>query len=152
MNLEEEKQVLRQLQANNDMIVMLQERLQAQGEVISLQDSKIQKLDERHAQDKAVVETWQRISESDDKVEMSAVAKMLAYDGIGRNKLFRILRDEQILRYNNEPYQSFMDRGYFGIIEQEVSTSYGNTIVNKKTIVTQKGIDYIRKTLDKLGY
>lgn len=108
MNQEEEKQIVRQLQANNDMIIMLQERLKAQGEVITLQDSKIQKLDERHAQDKAVVETWQRISESDDKVEMSAVAKMLAYDGIGRNKLFKILRDEQILRYNNEPLITFM--------------------------------------------
>lgn len=88
----------------------------------------------------------------DDKVEMSAVAKLLDYDGIGRNKLFKILRDEKILRYNNEPYQEYIDRGYFSVIEQEVSVNYDNTIINKKTIVTQKGIDYIRKKLDKLGY
>lgn len=121
-------------------------------ELLQLNQNLIEKLQKRNAGLRVQNETWIRVSESNDKVEMAAVAKILNYKGLGRNKLFGILRDEGILRYNNEPYQQYIDRGYFGIIEQEVSTSYGNTLVNKKTIVTQKGIDYIRKTLDKLGY
>lgn len=119
-------------------------------ELLQLNQNLIEKLQKRNAGLRVQNETWIRVSESNDKVEMAAVAKILNYKGLGRNKLFGILRDEGILRYNNEPYQQYIDRGYFGIIEQEVSTSYGNTLVNKKTIVTQKGIDYIRKTLDKL--
>lgn len=134
----DDKELVRLIQDSSLVISKLQhyvESLQTQNAVLSVQN-----------------ETWQRVSESDDKVEMSAVAKLLDYDGIGRNKLFKILRDEKILRYNNEPYQEYIDRGYFSVIEQEVSVNYDNTIINKKTIVTQKGIDYIRKKLDKLGY
>ena len=96
--------------------------------------------------------TWARVSQSNTTLEMATVAKVLNYKSLGRNNLFEVLRSEGILRYNNEPYQEYIDRGYFGVIEQEVSTSYGGTIVNRKTVVTQKGIDHIRKILDKLGY
>ena len=97
-------------------------------------------------------ETWTRVSQSDNTMEMAAVAKVLNYKNLGRNKTFAILRSEKIFRYNNEPYQDYIDRGYFDVIEQEVSTNAGGTIINRKTVVTQKGIDYIRKVLDKLGY
>lgn len=97
------------------------------------------------------LETWLRVSESDNTMEMSSVAKVLNYKGIGRNKMFKILRDIQILRHNNEPYQKYIDSDYFEIIEQEVTTDYG-TMVNRKTVVTQKGLDYIRKKLDEEGY
>jgi len=121
-------------------------------ELLQQNQNLIERLQKRNAGLRAQNETWVRVSESNDKVEMAAVAKILNYNRLGRNKLFEVLRDEGILRYNNEPYQKFIDAGYFGIIEQEVSTSFGNTIVNKKTVVTQKGIDYIRKIVDKLGY
>jgi anti-repressor protein len=133
---------------DKDLIVLLQK---SQNNVVELQNA-IDGLLKQNATLEAEVETWQMVTDSNDKVEMSVVAKMLNYDNVGRNKLFNILRGANILRYNNEPYQRFIDAGHFGIIEQEVSTSFGNTIINKKTIVTQKGIDYIRKTLDKLGY
>ena len=104
------------------------------------------------AKTSAQAETWRRVSESSTTMEMSAVSKVLQYKNIGRNKLFKILREENILRYNNEPYQRHLEEGHFEVIEQEEPTSYGDTLVNRKTVVTQKGIDYIRKTLDKLGY
>jgi anti-repressor protein len=135
---EEDRELMKLLQNSENTITGLQNYIEA--------------LSERYAEQSLQVETWSRISESNDKVEMAAVAKMLNYKGIGRNKLFKILRDENILRYNNEPYQRFVDAEYFSVIEQEVTTAYDNTLVNRKTIVTQKGIDYIRKALTKLGY
>ena len=76
-------------------------------------------------------------------VDMTEVSKVLNAKGMGRNKLFKLLRDRKILRYNNTPYQEFVDRGYFKIIEQ--TDRKDPTHIYLKTVVFQKGVDYIRK-------
>lgn len=94
-------------------------------------------------------ETWRRVSNSDDWIEMTAVAKALNYKGYGRNKIFDFLRNNNIVMQNNEPYQAYVDRGYFKIIEQKVDLPYGDVMINRKTVVSQKGLDFIRKALDE---
>lgn len=101
------------------------------------------------AESKIQLETWERVSNSDDWMEMSSVAKLLNYKGYGRNKIFDFLRFNDILRSNNEPYQQYVERGYFKQIEQEVVLPNGDTMINRKTVISQKGIDYIRKILDR---
>ena len=113
--------------------------------------SAVDKLLDKNAELTAKNETWVRVSESDESIEMSAVAKILNYKGLGRNKIFEILRDMKVLRYNNEPYQEYIERGYFDVIVQEVQTSYGTT-TNRKPVVKQKGVDFIRKKLDEMGH
>ena len=78
---------------------------------------------------------------------MSEVAKLINYIGIGRNILFEILRLNGILRANNEPYQTYVDRGWFKII----ITEKGDRVV-PQTVVYQKGIEKICELLDELGY
>lgn len=101
---------------------------------------------------KPKAEFYDRVTESDDVLEMSEVAKILSKAGkkIGRNNLFAFLRENDILRINNQPYQEYVDLGYFGLIEQEYTVK-GKTGINTKTVVYQKGLDYIRRKLDK-GY
>lgn len=94
------------------------------------------------------VDFYDAVADSDDLTEMSMVAKVINISGYGRNKLFEFLREKKILRYNNEPYQQYVDHGYFKPIEQQVTLPYGNTIINKKTMVTQRGIDFIRKIIN----
>lgn len=132
---------------DKDIIKVMQD---SQLQIQNLQEA-LDKLLDRNAELVSQNETWVRVSESDESIEMSAVAKILNYKGLGRNKIFEILRELGILRYNNEPYQQYIERGYFDIIVQEVQTSYG-TITNRKPVVKQKGVDYIRKTLDKMGF
>lgn len=86
---------------------------------------------------------------SDDTVDMSQVAKILNYKGIGRNKLFEILRKKKVLRHNNEPMQAYVDRGWFRQVESKYQTPNGDTRINIKTVVFQKGVDGIRKIIDK---
>lgn len=69
--------------------------------------------------------------------------------GIGRNRLFQFLRDNDILMNNNQPYQQYIDRGYFRVIEQKYTKPDGTTHINIKTLVYQRGLDYIRKLLKK---
>jgi len=97
---------------------------------------------------KPKAEFFDTVANSKTAIEMSKAAKVLEF-GKGRNVLFRILREEKILRYNNEPYQEYIDRGYFRTIEQKYQKKDGTTCINIKTLVYQKGLDYIGKLLEK---
>lgn len=81
---------------------------------------------------------------SDGARSMMEVAKLV---GIGRNKLFEILRNKNILNNRNIPYQSYMDRGYFKVVESAYTDGYGNVHTTITTLVYQKGIDFIVNNL-----
>lgn len=87
------------------------------------------------------------VAESKDAIEIAAAAKMLAIRGVGRNKLFDELRQRKILMNNNQPYQEFVDRGFFRVVEQKYTKPDGSTHINIKTLVFQKGLDHIRRLL-----
>lgn len=95
---------------------------------------------------------WETAMGSDRLEEMSAVAKILNFRDMGRNRLFEYLRDRNVLRPNNEPYQKYVDAGYFKMIEQTVKVGGDYTIINNKTMVTQRGLEYIGKLLREDGY
>jgi phage antirepressor YoqD-like protein len=81
-------------------------------------------------------------------MEMAAAVKLLAYKGWGRNKVFFLLRDRQIFRNNNEPYQQYVERGYFKTVEEVFEDAYGRTGVYRKTMVSNKGLEFIKKLID----
>lgn len=93
------------------------------------------------------VEFFNDVAGSADTIDMKEVAKILNIKGIGRNKLFEILREKKILDGNNQPYQEYVDRGYFRIIESRFTLPTGEIKISLKTVVFQKGLDYIRKVL-----
>ena len=82
---------------------------------------------------------------SESLFSMADVAKVLDM-GIGRNKLFKFLREKKILQGDNMPYQRFVDAGYFKVVEGKFMAG-DNVVISKTTYVKQKGIDYIRKCL-----
>ena len=90
---------------------------------------------------------YDQVTGSKDAIDIGSVAKVLNVKGIGRNKLFQILRDKKVFQGNNLPYQNYIDRGYFRTIEQSYQKPDGSTHINIKTVVYQKGLDYIRKVL-----
>lgn len=97
-------------------------------------------------------EFFDAVTGSKDCIEIGMVAKVLNFSKIGRNKLFEILRIENILQNNNLPYQRFIDLGYFRVVEGKWTTTNGYTKINFKTIVSQKGVAAIRKLLIKKNY
>lgn len=86
------------------------------------------------------------VTGSSDAVDIGTVAKALNC-GIGRTRLFSFLRDCNILQSNNQPYQRYIDAGYFRVIESTFNKPDGSTHVTFKTVVYQKGVDYIRKRI-----
>lgn len=93
-------------------------------------------------------EFFDAVADSKDAIEIGKVAKVLNFPGIGRNKLFEILRNKGILMKDNIPYQKYIDNGCFRTIEQKYSTPEGEIRISIKTLVYQKGVDFIRRTLE----
>ena len=75
--------------------------------------------------------------------DIGSVAKVLNIPNMVRNKLFSFLHENKILNKRNEPYQEYVDKGYF--------RQNGTTHINLKTVVFQKGVDYIRQLVLKKG-
>jgi anti-repressor protein len=96
---------------------------------------------------KPKAEFFDAVANSKTAIPIGNVAKILEIPGIGRNILFQILRDQGILMHDNVPYQQYIDRGYFRVIEQKYNTPEGETKISIKTLVYQKGIEYIRKVV-----
>lgn len=107
--------------------------------IIEEQDKKIKEMLPK-------AEFYDAVAGSKDAIDIGSAAKVLNM-GIGRNKLFEILRNKGILMNNNIPYQKYIDCGYFRVIEQKYTKPDGTVCINIKTLVYQKGLDFIRKLL-----
>lgn len=106
--------------------------------------------------------SYDKFMESKQSFSMATVAKSLVYTNpnknnsiIGRNELFAILRDLNILQSGsdtwNMPYQEYVDQGYFQINIKEVN-SKGNAVFIKQAKVLPKGIEFIINILNENGY
>lgn len=92
---------------------------------------------------KPKAEFFDAVADSKDAISLAEAAKVLKL-GIGRNKLFEFLRKEKVLQRDNQPYQKYIDAGYFRTIEQKYTV--GDEVrINIKTLVYQKGLDFIRR-------
>jgi len=98
---------------------------------------------------------YDSVTQSDDWMEMSTAVKTITFAGkpIGRNKMFALLRDKGVLRSNdyhmNEPYQQYVDRGYFKIVEMVWASSESENFVGRKTVVSQKGLEFLIKLVNE---
>ena len=96
------------------------------------------------------VEFYDAVTESPDALDMGTVAKLLG--AMGRTSLFAFLRDQKILRENNQPYQTYVDREYFRVAENKFTLPDGTVKISIKTLVLQKGVEYIRGLLKESGH
>lgn len=80
-----------------------------------------------------------------NSIPMSSAAKYLKLPGVGRNKLFRMLRADKVLRANNEPYQHHIDAGLFEVEPQHYKAGENGERIVGTTRVTGKGLDWLVK-------
>ncbi|ROR39070.1 BRO family protein [Caminibacter pacificus] len=81
-----------------------------------------------------------QVETSKTSIKIREWAKIISKRGytIGQNRLFKWLRDNGYLMINNEPYQAYIDRGYFEVKTKAIHTPTGEKQV-KTTYVTSKG-------------
>ena len=115
-----------------------------------LQMMAIGKLNERIRHDEPLVEFANQVSNTDNLIDMNAMAKLAVEEDIpiGRNRLFRWLRENEILMSGNLPYQKYIDRGYFAV-KESVFEMDSMCRTYQQTFVTGKGQQYIIGRLKK---
>lgn len=94
-----------------------------------------------------LVDDWSAYMDKNGYITISKVSKTLNIKGVGRNNLFGLLRRNEILRANNEPYQRYVDSGYF-----KTSVGMKNGYPFTQTLVSAKGMSYINKKMKEWGY
>lgn len=92
---------------------------------------------------------FDQVANSKDAIPMRNIAAVLNMPGLGRNKLFQILRDKKIFDNENIPYREYQDRGYFRVIERIWVDTKGERHIAYSTLVYQKGLDFIRKLVSE---
>lgn len=115
-----------------------------------LQMTFISKLNERIRNDKPLVDFALHVADSEDLIDMNAMAKLAADKNfnIGRTRLFRWLKEMGVLMSNNLPYQRYIDRGYFAVKESVFETAT-MTKTYQQTFVTGKGQRFVITLLRK---
>ena len=115
-----------------------------------LQMMAINQLNERIRHDQPLVEFANQVSNTDNLIDMNAMAKLARAENIpvGRNKLYGWLKGKGVLMANNLPYQAFIDRGYFSVKESVFETPT-MTKTYQQTFVTGKGQRFVITLLRK---
>lgn len=138
--------------ANEDMFIenylpFLEEPYQG---LFRLQMIAINQLNERIRHDQPLVEFANQVSNSENLIDMNAMAKLAIEENIpiGRNRLFRWLRENEILMSDNLPYQKYIERGYFAVKESVFETGT-MTKTYQQTFVTGRGQQFIIGRLRK---
>lgn len=101
---------------------------------------KAKRLEEKIEHDAPKVQFASQVEESTTTVTMAQLAKLLCKRGynIGRNRLFDFLKAKEILMFNREPYQRYLNQGWFEVREITTPLSRGGIVI-QQTLVTGKG-------------
>ena len=121
---------------------------QIMARALKVADQTINNLTVKIEEMKPKADFFDAVADSKTAISMNEVAKVLDIRGYGRNNLFEFLRDFKILDQRNVPYQRYVDNGWFRVIEQHYMKN-GEPVVTTKTLVYQKGVDAIRKMINK---
>lgn len=136
------KELLQQLDSYmiNDPIARAERWIEEQKEKLALE----QKIKE----DKPKVDFANQVHDSTNLTSIGDFAKALHDENIhiGRNKLFRWLKDNKYLMQDNSPYQKYVDRGIFAVVESTYIAK-GESHVGYTTKITGKGQLYITNKL-----
>lgn len=106
--------------------------------------------------DKPLVQFATHIQTSDDCIDMKAMAKIAAKNGvkIGRTRLFKFLREHKVLDKNNQPYQKYIEaQPWFQVKEYTYAKGY-EVCIGTITTVTPKGqigiVNMLKKNISEI--
>ncbi|PAF53277.1 hypothetical protein BKH42_06920 [Helicobacter sp. 13S00482-2] len=119
-------------------------------ELALTQAKTINALEYKIQNDKPLVTFAKTVTDASNAISIGEFAKLLFDENIkiGQNRLFKYLRENKYLLMNNQPYQEYLEKGYFKLIESTYETSYGQRIATK-TLITGKGQIYFTEKLKR---
>ena len=106
----------------------------------------IRQLNEKIEQDKPLVDFANHVGKSENLIDMGTMAKLAEKEveniRIGRTRLFKWLREKDVLMSNNLPYQRYVEAGYFQVCDAN-GGSKEKPLIFPQTMVTGKGQIYL---------
>lgn len=142
------------------VVVRLRELEEARAKPVNLSDAsalrglllgyteQVLKLEHKIIEDKPKVEYFDDVRDSTNTQTIGELAKVLKF---GEKKLFKWMRESEILMTDNKPYQKHLDAGHFRVLDKATTKADGKKITYTQTVLTGKGKQYIQKRLKKAG-
>lgn len=112
----------------------------------ALEIEKSEELTQKLIEAEPKVSHYEAVMSSTKCFSMREAAKLIGAKW-GQNDLFAYLRDNKYLISTEEPYQEYMDRGYFKLIIQDYTLPNGNIKTRNKVLMSQKGLEYFVRLL-----
>lgn len=94
---------------------------------------------------KDIISIADKFTNSKNCYDIGLFAKILEIPQMGRNKMYKWMREEKMLQTNNAPYQNMMDN--FKVIKVD-----NNGFVCTKTLLKGDGVKFVVNRLIKNGY
>lgn len=122
------------------------------NKTIERKNEKIAMLENQIEELSPLAQKYNIFIDTEGLTDVETFSKNLGIKRLGRNNMYKYLRDKGYLMKNNRPYQKHIDSKYFAI------KPCGNHIVNEeiiqdyKTYITTKGVNKIIDELIKDGY
>lgn len=126
-------------------VIPLENKVQEQAVVIEEQTQVIEEA-------KPKVEFYDTVTMPSETVDLADAAKLLNFKGVGRNNLYKLLRQWKVIDSDNRPYQKYVNSGYFKLVQYTVPGPYGRSQIKFKTVCYQKGLDLLLRVFLKRGY
>lgn len=83
------------------------------------------------------------VTQASNTQTMQEAAKVL---GTGPNRLFAYLREARVLTLQNVPYQHYLDKGYFRVVQHEFFDHRTKRVhIQARTLVTGKGMTFLQR-------
>lgn len=111
---------------------LLSKALLVADRVIKSKEEKLKAQEKQLQKQEPLVTFALSVSKTDSLISITDYANLLS---VGRNKLFKFLRSNKILKSNNLPYQKYLNQGYFEVKELLLKSYIPYT----QTFITGKG-------------
>jgi len=140
-------EVIERTLTDPDYLIQLATALKNERKEKELEKQRRKQAEKTIEEQKPLVDFANQVSDTTDLIDMKTMAKLLKDNNIniGRNRLFEFLRIKKILMKDNQPYQQYVNAGYFKVNEYTYTNSLGKTKTNRQTFITGKGQLYITK-------
>lgn len=141
---------------NPDLIIEMAIELKKEREEKLLAQRKIEMLEENITIDKPYTNFGKIIANTSDSITVGQFAKILNNDNIkiGRNRLFKLLRDNGYLinhgKEKNMPKQKYLEQGLFKVSEK-ISNKSNQEKISTITLITGKGQLYFKERIKNRG-
>ena len=85
-------------------------------------------------------------------IDITTFSKNLSIKNLGRNNMYKYLRDNKYLMKDNQPYQEYVANGMFVLKPSGHHIQNGEIVQDYKTYLTKKGINKLLDKITKDGY